>query len=77
MYYENFRTLLTPKHARMKICHLVLPTLLYKPETWAIRDNISGNEIVRITAKYTYMMMMIIIMYVYFFSLTYFNNQAF
>jgi len=49
------------KHSRLKIFNtLTLPTLLYKSETWAIREQDKSRitlvdmKIMRITAKYTW-----------------------
>jgi hypothetical protein len=49
------------KHSRLKICNtLALPTLLYKCETWAIREQDKSRvtlvemKIMRITTKYTW-----------------------
>ena len=49
---KNLRSSQAQKHTRLNMYNtLALPTLLYRCETWAIRDNISRNEIYKENSK--------------------------
>jgi hypothetical protein len=51
---NNLRPSQARKQTRLKMYNtFALPTLLHRCETWAIRDNISRNEIYEENAKYT------------------------